>query len=517
MPPQREATAKLRGQRLGRYVLYDEIAAGGMASVHIARMLGPAGFTRTVAIKKLHAQYAKDPEFVAMFLDEARLAARVHHPNVVPMLDVVARDGELFLVMDYVRGESLARLLSGTATAEDRPLAVLAAMIADTLAGLHAAHEAKNEQGADLAIVHRDVSPQNVLVGLDGVARVLDFGIAKAAIRLHSTRDGQIKGKLRYMAPEQIMQRPVDRRTDVYAAAVVAWEVLAGRRLFLADEPGAIVKSIVDHEIPRLQELSPRVPAELDAVVRRGLALEPDERFATALEMAEALERVVQVASPREVGAWVRRVAHAALDKRAAVVALIEQSDPEEPLPRGGDEAVALPEPRSGIVEATGVTSVGRGALTEDATTSTGSSLSGDVARPVAPARPPRWPGAAAAALVVVVMTAAWIAIDRRGRHPDEADASPPPRVASSGGAASAGPPPTATAKDDATASATASAASDSAAPPAARASAPASPEPPSRRAPPAKPAANHEKKPGCDPPYRIEADGTKVFKAGCL
>ena len=182
---------------VGRYALYQAIAAGGMATVHLGRLLGPVGFSRTVAIKRLHEQFASDPEFVAMFLDEARVAARVRHPNVVPTLDVVATGGELFLVMEYVPGESLARLareLRGRKATF--PLRILSALMAGVLHGLHAAHEAKDEHGHPLDIVHRDVSPANVMISIDGIPRLLDFGIAKARTSTHHTREGIFKGKL---------------------------------------------------------------------------------------------------------------------------------------------------------------------------------------------------------------------------------------------------------------------------------------------------------------------------------
>src|SRR5262245_49268372 len=163
-----------------------------MATVHLGRLLGPVGFSRTVAIKRLHAQFSQDPEFVSMFLDEARLAARIRHPNVVPTLDVVATGGELFLVMDYVAGESIAKLLRAVATKKEMvPIRVIAATMAGALHGLHAAHEAKDERGEPLGIVHRDVSPQNILLGADGVPRVLDFGVAKAIGRVQTTQEGQ--------------------------------------------------------------------------------------------------------------------------------------------------------------------------------------------------------------------------------------------------------------------------------------------------------------------------------------
>ena len=233
VPPQ---TPPAAGLVLGRYALHAELASGGMATVHIGRLMGPVGFARTVAIKRLHAHFAKDPEFVSMFLDEARLAGRIRHPNVVPVLDVVAEQGELFLVMEYIHGDSLSKLLRQVREqGEKMPLGVTVSILAGALQGLHAAHETTNDQGEPLEIVHRDISPQNIMVGADGITRVADFGIAKAAGRAQSTQDGQLKGKLCYMAPEQLAQRPVDRRTDVYSASVVLWEALTGQRLFQAD------------------------------------------------------------------------------------------------------------------------------------------------------------------------------------------------------------------------------------------------------------------------------------------
>src|SRR5579859_8016688 len=203
----------------GRYVLCGEIAAGGMATVYSGRMIGPAGFTRTVAIKRLHAQYARDPEFVTMFVDEIRMTSHISHPNVVPTIDVVADGGELSLVMEYVAGESLARLRQMAYKRGWRvPPHISTAIMAGALYGLHAAHEAKDDRGEDLGLVHRDVSPQNILIGVDGSVKMVDFGVAKAAGRMQMTRAGQLKGKVAYMSPEQVSgQFPVSRQSDVYA------------------------------------------------------------------------------------------------------------------------------------------------------------------------------------------------------------------------------------------------------------------------------------------------------------
>ncbi len=197
-----------------------------------------------VAIKRLHPQFAAQPEFVSMFVDEARLATRFRSPHVVSTLDVVATGEELFLVMDYVAGESLARL-AATDRGDRIPVPIAVAIVAGALEGLHAAHEARGETGEPLGLVHRDVSPQNILVGTDGLARVLDFGIAKAAGRLQSTRDGELKGKLSYMPPEQLRREPLGRRGDVYSAAVVLWETLTGERLFGGDDEGGIVTRVL--------------------------------------------------------------------------------------------------------------------------------------------------------------------------------------------------------------------------------------------------------------------------------
>jgi serine/threonine-protein kinase len=296
-----------------------------MASVFLGKMCGPVGFTPIVAIKSLHPQFAKDPEFVRMFLDEARLAGRIRHPNIVPVIDVHAEGDELFLVLEYVHGESLARLISASRRAVELVSpALVAAILCDVLQGLHAAHEAKDERGEPLGIVHRDVSPQNVLVGADGVARVLDFGIAKATGRVTATRDGQVKGKFAYMAPEQLRGENVDRRADVYSAAVVLWEALTSERLFLGENEGHTVERVLFGAVSPPSAGRPGVPPALDAVVMRGLSRERAARFGTAKEMAIALSAAVLPASTPEVGEWVEARAIDALERRAKLVEEVE-------------------------------------------------------------------------------------------------------------------------------------------------------------------------------------------------
>ncbi|MBI5533346.1 MAG: protein kinase [Deltaproteobacteria bacterium] len=310
---------------VGRYAVYGMIASGGMATVHLGRLLGPVGFSRTVAIKRMLPLFAEDPEFVSMFLDEARLAARIRHPNVVPTLDVVATEGELFLVMDYVQGETLARLLHRASKSGTRiPLPVAAAIVSGALHGLHAAHEAKNEQGEPLGIVHRDVSPQNVMVGIDGIPRVLDFGVAKATGRLYTTRAGQLKGKIPYMAPELLKGVKPTRRSDVFAASVVFWELLTGQRLFEGDNNAVLVDIVAQCKVDPPSKRVPGLPAGLDDVVMRGLERIPEGRYATARAMASAIEECVAVAIPSVVGAWVEQIAGESIARQAANLAAME-------------------------------------------------------------------------------------------------------------------------------------------------------------------------------------------------
>ncbi|HWZ93466.1 MAG TPA: serine/threonine-protein kinase, partial [Polyangiaceae bacterium] len=266
------------------------------------------------------------PDFLSMFLDEARLAGRIRHPNVVSVFDVVSRQGELFLIMDYVPGETLARLARAASAQSERvPLPVALAVLAGVLDGLHAAHEASDESGAPLSIVHRDVSPQNILVGTDGTARVLDFGVAKAVGRMQVTRGDELKGKLAYMAPEQLVRGPLDRGTDIYAASIVLWELLTRRRLFQGEDEVSTFKLALEAAIRAPSQVLPELPQMLDAIVLKGLARNRQERFSTAREMARALEATGLLASDREVADWVERVARKPLAARARRLADVER------------------------------------------------------------------------------------------------------------------------------------------------------------------------------------------------
>ena len=315
------------GRVLGAYELFEPVARGGVATLHLARHSGSAGFRRVVAIKRLHGDLARDGEFVRMFIDEGRVAARLRHPNVVPVIDVVQAEDEVFLVMEFVVGETLARL----ARREPVDPAIACALAIGVLHGLHAAHELTGDDGAPLDVVHRDVSPQNVVVGTDGVPRLLDFGIAKSRARLQVTREGEVKGKLRYMAPEQIGGEAT-RAADVYATSVVLWELLTGQQLIGGESDAEqIARVLVGPDHPPPSELTPSVTHALDALVLRGLARDPNARFATARDMARALERVARVAPASEVGDWVERRAGERIEMVAARIAEIERGAAPEP------------------------------------------------------------------------------------------------------------------------------------------------------------------------------------------
>ena len=322
---------------VGRYVLYGELASGGMATVHFGRLSGPVGFSRTVAIKRLHPQYAKDPEFVTMFLDEARLCGRIRHPNVVPTLDVVATEGEIFIVMEYVAGEALSKLMR-TAQKQQVPIParVAATIMSSVLHGLHSAHQTKDEHGRALGIVHRDVSPQNILVGSDGTTRVLDFGVAKAAGRIQTTRDGQVKGKIAYMPPEQLSGGVVSRQSDIYAASVVLWEALTGHRLFDGETEAIVLVRAIEGKVDPPSMFNSQLDHATDAVVMRGLARDPAQRFTTARDMALAIEQTIGLASPYEVGEWVESFAADEIARRARSIAEIESASINASAPRIG-------------------------------------------------------------------------------------------------------------------------------------------------------------------------------------
>ncbi len=297
--------------RFGRYEAIRKIAQGGMATVYLGRAVAEGGFERLLAIKVMHPHIADKHEFEAMFLDEARLAASIRHPNVVSTIDVQKTPEAMFLVMEYVDGPALNRLLRKLKEHErPLPVEIVLRILIDTLNGLEAAHRLVDGQGRSLQVVHRDVSPQNILVGADGIVRLTDFGVARAEARLGYTIGGEIKGKLGYMPPEQSKGEEIDCRADVYAAGVVLWECLAFDRLFWADNPGELIFKVLEGATRSPRELRPEVPYHVDRACMKALALDPNERFQSAGEFAEALEEAaeldgVRVASSRTLAAFV--------------------------------------------------------------------------------------------------------------------------------------------------------------------------------------------------------------------
>lgn len=303
-----------------RYTVLGTLASGGMGTVFLARMAGSAGFTRLVAIKRLLPELAAQKEFVAMLVDEARLASSLHHVNIVDTLDLVATDGAFSLVLEYIEGAALS-VLTRNAEKENQavPRPIVLTIVQGMLRGLDAAHEARSPEGTPLGIVHRDISPQNVLVGTDGVPRIIDFGIAKAMGRVVQTRPGEVRGKFAYMAPEQLLERPATRQADVYAAGVVLWELLTGQRLFAGEDARAVCAAVVRGEIKPPSSVNPDIPKALDEVVLRATARDTGDRYLTARELLDDLAPFER-ASDDDVGRWVRANAAVYLAKRAEML-----------------------------------------------------------------------------------------------------------------------------------------------------------------------------------------------------
>jgi hypothetical protein len=273
-------------KRIGRYDILLPLGTGGMATVYLARAAGLGGFEREVAVKVTHPHLRESNEFADGLVEEAKVAVRIRHPNVVPVLDVGDDPYGVYLVMEYIEGESLSGLLRG----RDMPRAVGLRILVDVLGGLHAAHELRTEDGASTGLVHRDFSPQNILVGVDGIARLTDFGIAKLSTRPGLTQSGTIKGKVSYMAPEQARGLGIDRRTDVWAAGVIAWEILAGRRCFAKGDELATLLQIISDEPLGLKARGVDVTDALDEAVASALDRDPARRPTTADDFRRRLE-----------------------------------------------------------------------------------------------------------------------------------------------------------------------------------------------------------------------------------
>ncbi len=278
----------------GRYRALARLGEGGMADVFLAVARGPAGFNKLVVIKRLKDALASQAAYRDMFLDEARLAARLSHPNVVQTYEVTEEENLFFMTMEYLDGQPLSRLMSEiTATRRKVHPAIHARLVAEALAGLHYVHELKDYNDNPLKIVHRDVSPQNICVTYDGQVKVLDFGIAKTEVSSNKTQAGTFKGNVSYMAPEQLMGEGIDRRVDIFTTGVVLWELLTGQRLLHADTPGKTLMRVVKATLPRVCEVVPDIDPELDAIVMRALERDLAARYQTAKDMRDELERYI--------------------------------------------------------------------------------------------------------------------------------------------------------------------------------------------------------------------------------
>ncbi len=281
--------------RLGPYELLRRIATGGMAEVYLARRGGPHGFKKIVAVKRILPQYARDPDFVAMFVDEARVCARLGHPNIVQVFDFGEQDGELYMAMEYVDGTTGARLIRAAATrGEDISLDICLHITLSVLRALDYAHAARDEDGRPLALVHRDVSPGNVLIDRSGAVKLTDFGIARAVEIERRTDAGQLKGKLGYMSPEQVVGRELDARSDLFTAGIVLAEMLILRPLFSGGKELDVLMRIRDADVSAIDRTSARVPEDIRAVLFRALARDPMLRWQNAGAFAEAIEDIVR-------------------------------------------------------------------------------------------------------------------------------------------------------------------------------------------------------------------------------
>jgi len=285
-------------QPFGRYLLLDKIATGGMAEIFRAKSLGAEGFEKVVVIKRILPHYCEDDGFVTMFQDEARVAAHLNHANIVQIFDFDTVDGLQYIAMEYVEGHDLKRIFDTAVARGQLPTPQQAAFVAmEAARGLDYAHK-RSHDGVSLGIVHRDVSPHNILVSNTGEVKVADFGIAKAASRSTKTRAGTIKGKCAYMSPEQARGLPLDGRSDLFALGIVLWELLTGQRLFAGDSDFEILSKVLQEPIARPTQLAAQIPAELEAIVLRALARDPNARHRDAGQFAQELARWLYATTP---------------------------------------------------------------------------------------------------------------------------------------------------------------------------------------------------------------------------
>ncbi len=324
------------GLMLGRYELLVPIAQGGTAAVWAARMKGPRGFEKIVAAKMMLTETLDDPDAEMMFLDEARTVARIRHPNVAEVLDLGEEQGVLFLVMEWVDGEPLTVIAREARALGGVPLSIALKIAKQACAGLHAAHELLDDAGHHVGLVHRDVSPQNVLVGHDGQVKVIDFGVAKAASNQLRTNVGQMKGKVAYMAPEQALGDPVDRRTDIFALGVVLYQLLTGKHPFRGDNEFATLGRIRSKEpIEPPKRILPSLPDDVNDIVVKALSKPREGRFQTMVELGRALEKAspTKESGNDDLAAFMKSILGGRAEKkRAAIREAMVRVDEKQPV-----------------------------------------------------------------------------------------------------------------------------------------------------------------------------------------
>jgi eukaryotic-like serine/threonine-protein kinase len=293
-----EAPSAAAGTASNRYEILARLATGGMAELYLARATDTEGEVSHVVLKRVLPSRAHDPNFVTMFIDEARLAAQLHHPNIAQVFDIGRLGSSYFFTMEYVHGENARAVLQREYGLRRKvPIGHAITIAVGAATGLHHAHEATGIDRRPLGIVHRDVSPANIMISFDGAVKLVDFGVAKAAVRFHETRAGTIKGKIAYLSPEQCTgNRPVDRRSDVFSLGIVLYELLTVERLFRRDSDFATMAAIVTDDMPPPSAIRPDVPPGLDAVVMTALSKEPEDRYPTAGAMVDALEHAARTA-----------------------------------------------------------------------------------------------------------------------------------------------------------------------------------------------------------------------------
>jgi len=349
---------------LGKYRLLAELGHGGMAQVYLALAKGVAGFNKLVVVKKIHTDLAEDPDFVNMFLEEARLAARLNHPNVVQTNEVDHDGKRYFIAMEYLEGQTLNRIFNRMGRDPKLlPLGHRLRLVADALAGLHYAHELCDFDGTPLEVVHRDITPHNIFVSYSGQVKVVDFGIAKALNSNVQTQSGVLKGKVSYMAPEQARGERVDRRADLFSVGMILWQVATGKRLYRDMPELAVIQKICNGEVPKVSELAPFVPPRLQAIIDRALAPHRDERYATAAELQADIESYLDAtnvkASSREIGAL---VAEHFAEERAEIKGIIEEQLRQE-VQEGSVHALPNLEPTKGSTTSTRQGGSGSGSI----------------------------------------------------------------------------------------------------------------------------------------------------------